>query len=96
MKWPFLDAPNTAVVTSVDVLERGAPILQVSHHAEDGAWEFQGPGGAPSREDDLRVIALDEAIELDATLLELARLPLGWHAFRPSPEAAWKLSPREA
>ena len=40
MDFPFDDAPNTAVITCCHILDHGAPILHVSHDADDGMWQF--------------------------------------------------------
>jgi len=45
--WPFEDMPNTAALTTSDVLEANAPILHVTHDADDGSWQFL-PGRAVS------------------------------------------------
>ena len=37
--WPFADTPNTASITTRQVLE-GAPVLLVTHDADDGSWQF--------------------------------------------------------
>jgi hypothetical protein len=39
-EWPFEDPPNVATYTVRQIVEDGHPILQVSHDAEDGAWQF--------------------------------------------------------
>jgi hypothetical protein len=37
--WPFEAKRNTASITTRQVLE-GAPILLVTHDADDGGWQF--------------------------------------------------------
>ena len=36
--WPFEDPPNMAVITTVNVLEHGHPVLLVTHDEDDGGW----------------------------------------------------------
>jgi hypothetical protein len=92
-EWPFEDAPNTATYTTAAILERRAPILLVTHDADDGAWQFHGAGGAPDITE-ARVIGLDCAVGLDPSLVELRDLPLGWRAYRDAPGAPWIREPR--
>ena len=34
--WPFEDAPNTAIITTKDIINKQKSILLVSHDEEDG------------------------------------------------------------
>jgi len=86
--WRFRDAENTAVFTTRQVVEVGAPILRVSHDADDGSWQFH-TGGTPSSKD-ARILALREVVDLDPSVTILADLPLGWVAVRTHPQAAWE------
>jgi hypothetical protein len=38
--WPFDQAPNFAAITTINVLDRGAPILVVVHYADGDGWAF--------------------------------------------------------
>jgi hypothetical protein len=65
------------------VLETGAPVLHVSHDADDGSWQFLcGTTDDPA---DARVVGLGRMCDRDASLLELADLPEGGHAWRERP-----------
>jgi hypothetical protein len=91
-QWPFADAPNTAAITTVNVLDRRSPILLVTHDSDDGSWQFLcGSTNDPS---DGRVVGLASIVELDATVTELADLPLGWRAWRDSPQLPWNREAR--
>jgi hypothetical protein len=85
--WPFSDSPRTASITTRQVLE-GAPILLVTHDADDGSWQFLC--GTTDDPLDARVVGLGRMYQRDATLAELADLPEGWRASRASPESAWE------
>ena len=85
--WPFDEAPDTACITTRLVLDEDAPILMVSHDEDDGGWQFLC--GSTDDPEDGRVIGLDCALDLDPGLAELADLPLGWKAWRDSPEHEW-------
>ncbi len=89
--WPFEDAPNTASITTRQVLEAGAPILRVAHDADDGSWQFLcGTTDDPA---DARVVGLGQMYARDATLGELADLPEGWQAWRAAPDQPWQRGP---
>lgn len=91
--WPFSDAPNTATIATVNVLNRQSPILLVTHDSDDGSWQFLGATTDDASEG--RVVAISSIVELDATVTELANLPLGWRAWRDSPQLPWKREPRD-
>lgn len=84
--WPFDQPPNTASITVRAVLE-GAPILIVSHDADDGGWQFLD--GQEVDEAEGRVIGLGKALRLDPGLRELADLPEGWVASRRDAASPW-------
>jgi hypothetical protein len=85
MPWPFSDHPNTALITTRQVLE-GAPVL-LTHDADDGGWQFLcGTIDDPS---DARVVGLGRICGRDRSLLELADLPEGWQAWRQASGLAW-------
>ena len=88
-RFPFRDAPDTAVITCCHVLE-GAPILRVTHDAEDDMWQFLC--GGTHEESEARVIALEEVIALDETLDSLAKMPCGCVAQRSGVKAKWQIS----
>lgn len=84
----FAESLNTAVFTTKFILENKSPILFVYHYEEDGAWQFSGSENAVT-DDDYRVISLEEVIQLDNTVLELADLPLGGEAYRLDIKSPW-------
>jgi hypothetical protein len=84
--WPFAEARNAAVITVRQVFS-GAPILLVTHDTEEGNWQFL-PGGAFSVSDAM-VVALEEVVVHDPSLLSLASLPEGWRAERSTPAEPW-------
>jgi hypothetical protein len=88
--WPFAETRNTASITTRQVLD-GAPILRVSHDADDGSWQFLcGTTDDPA---DARVVGLGSMLARDATLGEIADLPEGCRAWRNAPGSAWQRSP---
>ena len=89
--WPF-DQPRTcAVLTLRSIAFDDAPILLVAHDAEDHGWQFLGLDGAD--EADVAVVALEEIVAIDPSVLEVANLPPGSSAWRESRSAPWQRSP---
>ena len=88
--WPFADPPNVAVFTTVDILDRGMPIVYVTHDEDDGAWQFHSANGAPADEDEARIVALEKILALDHGIAELSDLDCGWCAERQGPDAPWR------
>ena len=85
--WPFDQPRNCAVFTTRQVLDGEEPILRVTHESDDHGWQFLG---SDAREKDAKIIALHEAVELDPSVLQLADLPPGWHAWRDSIDSPWE------
>ena len=90
--WPFDQAPNVAALTTVNVLEHGAPILVVQHYEDDESWAFLC--GTTNADGDARVIGMLTALRLDPTLREIADLPPGWRANRVARGAPWRRIPQ--
>lgn len=88
--WPFADKPNIASITTRQVLE-GAPILLVTHDADDGGWQFLC--GTTEDPADARVVGLGQMYKRDASIGELADLPEGWQASRTSADRPWQRGP---
>lgn len=88
-RFPFREAPETAVITCCHVMA-GAPILRVTHDEEDGMWQFLCGGEHDAGE--ARVIALQEAHALDASLGKLVKMPCGCVAQRRSKTGKWHIS----
>ena len=87
--WPFADPKNVAVFTTTQVLRQGQPVLHVSHDDEDGAWQFH-TGAAQVSTTDVMIVALEEMVEHDPTVCELADLPCGWFAERDRIGSPWR------
>ena len=94
MPWPFDDAENTATYSCVHVTETHHPILRVAHDEEDGAWQLLC--GQPHVSEEGRLVCLGCMVVRDATLLELADLPLGWGADREKISSSWIREPNPA
>jgi Domain of unknown function (DUF4262) len=91
--WKFPDPPHTMVFLSEAVHTGAEPVTYVSHDIEDGSWQFLGDsmagGGQPI------LCCFHHPIDNDASLNELADLPLGWVAERVKPGDPWVRSEHE-
>jgi len=83
----FLNGPNTAVFTTKYILEKKTIISYVFHYEEDGAWQFSS--NEDCNNDDYRIISLEEMIDIDPTILNIADLPLGFFAKRNNKKSKW-------
>ncbi len=91
INWKFPDPPNSAVVTTKQIMEQNQAILYVCHEAdEDGesSWQFH-PGETGFDFGDALLVGLDSVLEQDPSLLELADLPIGYDAVRENRHAPW-------
>ena len=88
MDWKFQDAPDLAVITDRSVIERRHWIAFVSHDSDDGGWQFLS--GEPAVVENAAVVSLKNIVTLDPTIVALADLPVGWHAWRSSPTSPWQ------
>ena len=87
--WPFSDdPPNVAVITTRGIMDGTDWIALVSIDEDDGDWQFIGSEGP--QEDQAMVVALRSVFQRDKSIGELADLPLGWRAWRSSPDAPWQ------
>lgn len=92
-KWRFAESENVAVITLRQILSEGEPILHVTHDSDDGGWQFLGWNDP--QEEDAKLVALSEIVQLDPSVQELADLPLGWHAWRRTTKEPWQRSKNE-
>jgi hypothetical protein len=86
-EWPFTDPENTAVISTVGVINRHEAVCLVCHD-EDGSWQFLD--GEPFTVAEAMVVSLKEVVTFDHSLLELADLPSGWQAARESALSTWQ------
>ena len=73
----FKDGINTAVFTTKFIVHDKKEITYVSHDFEDGAWEFFSDDNFDNYEEIAMILSLDEIIQIDKSVLEIADLPLG-------------------
>ena len=88
--WPFPDSPNTAVIANKKIIHGHAWISFVTHDEDDGAWQFHCHHEGELTNEDASVVSLANMLTIDSTVAALADLPVGWHAWRTSKDAAWE------
>jgi hypothetical protein len=91
----FKDSLNTAVFTTKFVVKDKKGITYITHENEDGAWQFFSNDNFDDFEEVSMILSLDEIINLDKTVLEIADLPLGYIATRETVNDKWKISKNE-
>ena len=89
MDWRFQESPDLAVIIKRRIVQNGDWIAYVSHDIHDGGWQFHDSDRRRPRESDALVLSLREVAELDPSIVELADLPVGWHAWRSSNGSPW-------
>ena len=92
--WPFDQPRNCESICLRSIVHGGEPILFVSHDIDDHGWQFLGLEDAD--EADACLIALEEVVALDRSMLELADLPPGWCAWRADRASPWQRAPEAA
>jgi len=88
--WPFEQPPDTQVITLRSIILRGNPILRVTHDLDDG-WQFLSLNNADAS--DAAIVRLGDILARDLSIVPLASLPPGWHAYRTSPDTPWTTEP---
>ena len=86
-KYKFKEKRNTACFTCIHVMTMSKPILFVSHD-DDSSWEFTC-GADGHSEDEIKIISLEEATDIDSSINELADMPEGVCAERENIGAKW-------
>lgn len=86
--WPFADPMNAVAFSTRQVVERGYPVLRVSHDY-DGDWQILC--GTSIDVKDLVVVCFACAYQRDQSIAELAQMPRGWTAWRNCIGAVWEL-----
>lgn len=85
---PFA-APELRIYTST-IVKSGSPVLLVFHE-DDGTWQFLA--STETQPEEIVVAHISHLLDADGTLDYLADLPLGWKAWRESPDDPWEREP---
>jgi hypothetical protein len=89
--WPFSDPENAATITVRKIMSGETWIFYVSHDADDGCWQFMPT--EPPQQAEAMVVALKAIVAHDPSIAQLGDLPLGWCAWRESPNDPWQRAP---
>ncbi|WP_081493470.1 immunity protein Imm33 domain-containing protein [Herbaspirillum sp. CF444] len=89
MNWLFADPPNMAVISHRRIVERENSISFVSHDEDDGGWQFLPNSDGALDASEAVVASFKSIVDIDSSIVELADLPLGWCARRPSQTEQW-------
>ena len=83
---------DTAVFTTIFVLEDKKTITYVSHELEDKAWQFFSDDKFDDFEKVAKVVGLQEIIDIDPTLKNIIDLDEGYYATRKSKKDNWTIN----
>ena len=85
----FKEPANTACFVCDHVLKKERPILFVSHGNEDSNWQFLC-GHEDHNEKNIRIISLQQVVDLDSSLNDLWEMPVGVSAEREKIGDGWR------
>jgi hypothetical protein len=88
-RYQFEQPENTACFSCRHVIKEGAPILYVTHDADDGGWQFLC--GGDHIEDDARIVGMGEIVKIDPSVNELHEMPEGVSATREKRGGTWTM-----
>jgi hypothetical protein len=91
--WPFDQPKDCAVFTTTHVMKDGQDIIYVFHDEDDHGWQFHYAGEKDVA--DTMIVALEEIVAQDSSVLEVADLPPGWKAWRKKRGAPWQRAKNE-
>jgi hypothetical protein len=86
----FREPGNTAVYTTVHIMNEGSAITLVSHEL-DGDWQFMGDETLEDFSKVGMLVALSEIVKKDKSVLALADLPIGHQATRRGRNGKWTI-----
>lgn len=87
-RYQFEQSENTACFSCRHVIKGSAPILYVTHDADDGGWQFLC--GGDHTEEDAMIVCMGEVVKIDPSVNELHAIPEGTGATRETRGGAWK------
>lgn len=88
MKKTFKDDLQIYVFTTRFVMKNNSPITFITHD-ENGDWQFMSDDDF--EEDDAMVVSLEEMIEHDSSISEVADLPYEGKAYRENADLPWEI-----
>lgn len=89
-EYKFKEAKNTACFVCNHVLSKERDILFVTHDKDDSSWQFLcGEDG--HTENNIKIISISEAVDLDNSINDLFEMPEGIGAERKENGDKWTL-----
>lgn len=86
--FPLSERPGMLVFTCTHILDGEADVRLVTHHFDDGSWEFLC-GEASHTDANAVIITIGELLAIDDTLCKVSDLPVGCCARRDSKDDKW-------
>lgn len=86
----FQEDSSTSVFTTRQVMIGNSPIVYVVHD-EEGDWQFFG-ADENVQDTDVMIVSLQQVVQHDPTVLEIANLPKSTVATREDANAPWMKS----
>jgi len=86
----FKEPENLAVLTCTHVVNEKSSILFVSHDEDDEGWQFLC-GADHHNDKEALVVALDEIVNMDSSVIEVSDMPPGFCATRNKFTSKWIL-----
>lgn len=90
MTYLFDEPKDTACIVCTHVMEGERPILYALHNAEDGFWQFLCGENDHHTDDSYKLISLEEATIIDASINDVCNLPVGSSIRRATEFDEWK------
>ena len=84
--WKFDQPPNCGVITTKDIMNNKNDILYVFHDDDDHGWQFLSEN---SSNEDFAIITLQQVVDIDPSVFEVAHIHPGWKASRKSKNDKW-------
>lgn len=88
-EYKFKDSKNTACFVCDHVLNRKRDILFVTHDKDDSSWQFLC-GEDDHAETNIKIISMEQAIDIDTSINDLFEMPEGVGAEREKIGDKWK------
>jgi len=90
IEWPFDQPKNCAVFTIRQIIEGDNSIQIVYHDLEDDGWQFVS--NIEYSMEDAKLVSLEEITIIDPTVLEIASIKPGYHAWRNQVGDKWTVA----
>jgi hypothetical protein len=87
--WPFDQPENCASFTIKQIMNKELPIMVVYHDADDDGWQFVS--NTELNMDDAMLVSLKNIVDIDPTVLEVAHIKPGFHAWRSGVGEKWNI-----